>query len=274
MAEFGLRYPCFKKNGSNKGYVLGKAVTANLTVTLASGELYADDGLAEQLSEFASGSVAMETDNLADQVAAEIYGCTVNNGLVVYNKNDTAPEGTLGYLKVLMIKGVKKYRVIIFPRVKAALGNENGQTRGSSITFQTAQTTFAIFADDSGDWKHSKEFDSEDAATSYLYAECGITDTGSAPNAKLAALTIGTLSLSPSFNGDIYDYTAETTAANNPVTAIAADPDATVTITLGESTNVSNGGAAAWTAGENTLKVTVTNDGVSRIYTVKVTKGT
>lgn len=272
MAEFGLRYPCFKKNGSASGVVLGKAVVANLTVTLASGELYADDGLAEQLSEFASGSVAMETDNLADEIAAEIYGCVVNNGLVVYNKNDTAPEGTLGYLKVLMIRGVKKYRVIIYPRVKAALGNENGQTRGSSITFQTAQTTFTIFADDNGDWKHTKEFEQEDAAKTYLYAQCGITDGSTTPNAKLAALTIGTLALSPAFSGDLYDYTAETTSANNPVTAIAADPDATVAITLGESTSVTNGGAAAWTAGENTLRVTVTNDTATRTYTVKVTK--
>ena len=272
MAEFGLRYPCFKKNGSSGGVVLGKAVAANLTVTLASGELYADDGLAEQLSEFASGSVAMETDNLADEVAGEIYGCTVSNGLVVYSKDDTAPEGVLGYLKVLMIQGVKKYRVIIYPRAKAALGNENGQTRGSSITFQTAQTTFTIFADSTGKWKETKEFDSEDAAVTFLYSRCGITPSDGTPNAKLAALTVGTLTLSPAFNSDIYDYTAETSAASNVVTAIAADDDATVEITLGASTTVTNGSPAAWASGENTLTIVVTNDDVTRTYTVKVTK--
>lgn len=56
MAEFGAKYPCFKPNGASHGFVLGKLAAANLTVNLASGELYADDSLAEQLSEFSSGS--------------------------------------------------------------------------------------------------------------------------------------------------------------------------------------------------------------------------
>ena len=59
MAEFGAKYPCFKPNGAASGIVLGKLAAANLTVNLASGELYADDSLAEQLSEFSSGSLAM-----------------------------------------------------------------------------------------------------------------------------------------------------------------------------------------------------------------------
>lgn len=272
MAEFGLRYPCFKKSGSSKGLLLGKAVVANLTVTLASGELYADDGLAEQLSEFASGSLAMETDNMADAIAGALYGCTVTNGLVVYNKNDTAPEGTAGYMKVLMVRGVKKYRVYIYPRAKAALGNDNGQTRGSSITFQTAQTTFTIFADDKGDWRHTKEFDDEAVAKAYLFEQCGIdAESSDVANAKLSALTVGTLRLTPAFNADVTEYTAETTASSDSVTAIAADSGANVAISV-DGTPVTNGGAAAWNSGENTLSIAVTNGTETRTYTVKVTK--
>ena len=177
MAEFGAKYPCFKSNASGvtAGVVLGKLVSANLTVNLASGELYADDSLAEQLSEFSSGSIAMETDHMTDSVASEIYGASVDNGVVTYNKNDNPPEGTLGYYKALMIGGIRKFRAYVYPRVKAAIGNDNAQTRGSSITFQTAQTTFTVFDDANGDWRKTKDCDSEADAIAYVKTACGIT---------------------------------------------------------------------------------------------------
>ena len=175
MAEFGANYPVFKKDGTNTtGIVLGRLVAANLTVNLASGELYADDQLAEQVSEFASGSLAMETDDLEDEKASEIYGCTVSEGLVTYNKGDTAPIGKLGYYKVLMRKGVKYYKAYVYPQVRAALGNDNAQTRGSSITFQSVATTFTVFCDDNGDWRKTKTFETAAAAIAYLNSECGI----------------------------------------------------------------------------------------------------
>ena len=143
MAEFGAKYPCFCKKDANAGVVLGKLVVANLTVTLASGELYADDGLDEQASEFASGSIAMETNDLTDDNASEIYGCTVSEGLVTYN-----------------------------------IGNDNSQTKGSSITFATSQTTFTVMPDDNGDWRKTKTFSSETEAKSWLNGLCKIAAVG------------------------------------------------------------------------------------------------
>lgn len=176
MAEFGANYPCFCQDGASKtGVVLGKLVSANLTVNLASGELYADDGLAEQISEFASGSIAMETDDLSDDNAEAIYGCDVTESVVTYNKDDTPPMGKLGYYKVLMRSGVKYYKAVFHPRVRAALGNDNAQTKGSSITFQTTNTTFTVFADDSGNWRKTKTCATAEEAKTWLNTQCNIT---------------------------------------------------------------------------------------------------
>ena len=101
MAEFGAKYPCFKPDTAEAGIVLGKLVAANLTVNLASGELFADDALDEQLSEFASGSLAMETNDLTDENAAVVYGCNVNDMVVTYNVGNTAPSGVLGSTRAL-----------------------------------------------------------------------------------------------------------------------------------------------------------------------------
>ena len=175
MAEFGANYPCFKPESANSGVVIGKLVSANLTVNLASGELFADDALAESASEFSSGSIAMETDDMLDSVASKVYGCTVRNSEVTYNKDDTAPRGRLGYYKVLMRNGVKYYKAYVYPQVQASLGNDNAQTRGNSITFQTTSTNFTVFTDSSGDWRKTKTFDAAADAIQYINTYCSIT---------------------------------------------------------------------------------------------------
>jgi phi13 family phage major tail protein len=268
MAEFGAKHPAFKPKNAASGMIIGKLVLANLTVNLASGELYADDSLAEQLSEFSSGNIAMETDNMSDSVASAIYGASVSNGVVTYKKNDTPPEGVLGYYKVLMVNGTKKYRAYVYPRAKAALGNDNAQTRGSSITFQTAQTSFTIFDDESGAWRKTKDFNTETEAKAFIDSECSVSGSGSA---NLSTLTIGELALSPNFSSSVTEYTANTSATSDKITAGAEDSNATVVIKNG-STTVTNGGNASLSDGENTITVTVTNGTEERVYTVIVTK--
>ena len=93
-------------------------------------------------------------------------------------------------------------------------------------------------------------------------------------NADLSGLTIGSLTLTPSFDKDVTEYTATTTNASNKVTATPADETATVSILNGE-TPVTNGSNASWAEGENVLTITVT-DGVdnpiTKTYTVTVTR--
>lgn len=174
MAEFGAKYPCFKPDNVEAGIVLGKLVAANLTINNASGELFADDALDEQLTEFASGSIAMETNDLVDENAAVIYGCKVSEKVVTYNVGDTAPSGVLGYYKSLMRNKVKYFKAIVYPCARAALGNDNAQTKGSSITFATTQTTFTIMADGNGDWRFTQTFPSEAEAKAWINEKCGI----------------------------------------------------------------------------------------------------
>lgn len=175
MASFGAKYPCFKPHGAEEGVVLSKLVSANLTVNLASGEMYADDSLAEQASEFISGSIALETDDMEDSEAAVLYGCKVEDNIVTYNAGDTAPRGRHGYYKVLMRNGKKFFKAYYYPDVRAALGNDNAQTKGSSITFSSTSTTLTVFADENGDWRKTATFDNEEEARAWISELCGIS---------------------------------------------------------------------------------------------------
>ncbi len=160
---------------------IGALVKADLTVNLASGELYADDALQEQISEFASGTIAMETDDMTDDVAQKVYGATAGtgeSGELLFNKGDTPPYGGLGYYKVLMRNGDRIYKACYYPKVRAALGNDSAATRGNAITFGTTPTTFTVFACNSGDWRITKEFtgaDAEKAAQDWLKTKLGVT---------------------------------------------------------------------------------------------------
>jgi hypothetical protein len=89
--------------------------------------------------------------------------------------------------------------------------------------------------------------------------------------ATLSAINIGTLTLSPEFKYATMEYTAETTNSEDIIAVTAMQSTATVEI-LNGVTEVTNGAAATWTDGENTVTITVTCGGISKIYTMVVTK--
>lgn len=90
-------------------------------------------------------------------------------------------------------------------------------------------------------------------------------------DARLASLTLGSLTLSPTFNKSTFSYTTTTANATNTITAVAMNGEATIAILNGE-TPVTNGAAATWADGANTLTVTVTIGEATETYTVIVTK--
>jgi len=69
----------------------------------------------------------------------------------------------------------------------------------------------------------------------------------------------------------VYEYTATTTNATNTITAAAIKADAKIVIKVNGVTHT-NGTAATWTDGENTVEVTVTHGTTVKTYTVIITK--
>ena len=176
MAQFGAKRPRFAPvvdtpagalptYDAGKVVTIGKLVKADLSVTNASGELYADDALAEKVDMFASGVLALETDDKTDEVHAAIHGATKDtaSGEVTDSDSDNAPRGGVVYYKVIIRNGVRYYKGVFLPLCKAILGNDSAATKGSSITFGTSATSFTVFRCDSGAWRITKEFTGEGA---------------------------------------------------------------------------------------------------------------
>ena len=186
MAQFGAKRPIFAPTATTpenalptynyeKVVTIGKLVAANLTVTNASGELYADDALAEKIDMFASGSLELQTDDKTAEVHAALHGAALDeeSDEVTDADTDVAPRGGIAYYKVLIRNGVRVYQGVFLPLVNAILGNDTAATKGSSITFGTTSTTFTVFRCNSGAWRVRKEFATEAEAIAWCDTKLG-----------------------------------------------------------------------------------------------------
>lgn len=88
--------------------------------------------------------------------------------------------------------------------------------------------------------------------------------------AALSALSIGGLTLTPTFDPATDTYTTSTSNASNMVSAVPAVGGA-VEITSGGK-KATNGSSVTWASGANSVAIKVTNGGQSKTYTVTVTK--
>ena len=116
------------------------------------------------------------------------------------------------------------------------------------------------------------EFDPYDAAGHlYKFKMANQPDvTSEAGTPTLTALSIGTLTLNPTFSEATNEYTTSTENASDTITATAAaGTDIVITV---NGNSVTNGTAPTWASGENLVSIQIASATGSNNYTVTVTK--
>ena len=114
---------------------LAKAMTADLSVEMAEATLYADDGAAEIVKEFKSGTLSLGVDDLGGAVASDLTGSTIDsNGVVISAAEDGGDPVAVGFRAK---KSNGKYRYFWLYRVKFGIPATALATKGDSITFNT-----------------------------------------------------------------------------------------------------------------------------------------
>jgi len=254
---------------------LAKAISADLSVELAEATLYADDGAAEIIKEFKQGTISLNVDDIGASVAAALTGVTVDsNGVVVSASEDGGAPVAIGFRAK---KANGKYRYFWLYRVKFGIPATNLATKGDSITFSTPTIEGTVLrrnkVDSSGKhpWKAEVTDGDSGVPASVITGWYNTVYEPTHEDTNLASLSIGSVSLTPSFDGNVTSYTASTSNATNTVSATAVSENATVVINVNGTTHTS-GQAATWNTGSNTVTVTVTNGGSAKTYTVTVTK--
>ena len=115
--------------------VLAKAISAELSVELNEAILYADDGAAEVVKEFKSGTLSLGIDDLGAAAASALTGAVIDgNGVVIATSEDGGDPVAIGFRAK---KSNGRYRYFWLYKVKFGIPATNLQTKGDSINFST-----------------------------------------------------------------------------------------------------------------------------------------
>ena len=114
---------------------LAKAMTADLSVELAEATLYADDGTAESVREFKSGTLSLGIDDIGATAASDLTGAVIDkNHVIISAAEDGGAPVAIGFRAK---KANGKYRYFWLYRVVFGIPATNLATKGDSITFST-----------------------------------------------------------------------------------------------------------------------------------------
>ena len=292
MATIGLSHPYIARYTAagtavsyTAGRLLGKATELSIELNDAESNLfYADNGPAESDDRFSGGSLTVKTDDLRPQAMIGALGVTSEAisaagvttpgaAWLVNDDNQSIPYLGFGGIAKKIVNGETKYVGIVLDKIKFSNQNEAITTQGETITWQTPELKGQIFRSDAAShkWRRiSTPLDSEAEADAAVRAYLNIAEAAVTPT--LSALSIGTLTLSPTFASNKTAYTTTTTSGSNAVNATASNADDTIEIKVNGS-RIANGGNATWVTGTNTVEIAVTNSGGAQIvYIVTVTK--
>lgn len=193
MAFVGLRYPvaapvATEVSGSgltySAGFVVGKAISANITKNRNTNPLYADDAIAENDNGVTGMTIEFGVDDVMDDVRSQLLGLVAVTGTGTaidhYDETDAAaPYVGFGYIRVRRKAGATTYQGVWFHKVQFGEDNEASQTKGESIEWQTPTlngTVFGVQNDSTGAIKYRevKPFTSEADAKTWLNTKAGI----------------------------------------------------------------------------------------------------
>lgn len=137
-----------------------KGITLNSSLNTSKQKLHADDGVAEQVNEFISGSMTITVDGIENEVAADITGATIDTetGDVTNTDTDTPAYVRFGFI-VRRFRGNKSmYRAQIYHKVMFDLPADDYETKGESIVFKTETVTAEIMRNMDGEWRKRSEW--------------------------------------------------------------------------------------------------------------------
>ena len=180
MAKIGLnnlKFGVLSEVGETVTYgamqSLGKAVSANVSITSNSAVLYADDAIAETDNTFSAGTITLTVDDDGDTVFAPLLGHEIesDSGVMIRNKNDVAPYVGVGRIINKMKNGARLFKVEFLSKVKFSEPSQESNTHGETTEFGTPQIEGTIATLESGEWSKTKTFTTHSAALAFL-ANC------------------------------------------------------------------------------------------------------
>lgn len=188
MAYVGLSFPVVAKRtesaqGSvsySNGFICGKAIGIDISPNEATGDLYADNQLAEHDRQFTYADITLRTSTLPIECESVIFSHTVvsdsgDDPTTITDKStDNVNEVGLGIMRHEIVSGSASYVAMWMPRVKISPASESYTTKGDSIEFSTPSLEGKAYAGSNRVWRERAVFTDEDDAIAWLKTKAGI----------------------------------------------------------------------------------------------------
>lgn len=260
---------------------LAGATNLEFTPEGSQNQFYADNVIYFTSNPQASETGTLTLADMTDQAKIDILGykSDATSGVIYEATTTTYPTIALLY----QVEGDGNVLRGVRYNVKMARSNETYGTTSDSVEPNTQEFSFTATGRDftvgnetvnvlkSHCTNAGEEHDAFDAwFESVVVPGAAVGTTGVT---TLSALTVGTLTLTPTFKAgtNVYTASAPNATSSAAVTATATDNEATVSITCNGDA-VTSGGNASLSVGSNVITVVVTNGGATGVYTVVVTR--
>jgi len=185
MAQIGVKYPMYapliedetsKTFEYGEGKIAGKAIRINWNLNIAESKLYADDDVAESAKEFIDGTLGFNPDDIPQDARADWLDNKIEKETVgaeevdVLTSTDEDNPGYFGFgFIVTKIKNNQRlYRAILLTKVQFKEPNEETETKGQQITWQTPNIEGTIMRRIDGAWKKEITVSSLTTAKAWL----------------------------------------------------------------------------------------------------------
>lgn len=192
IGMYGVFYKkCVKTDGVVTGYeagakkMMGKAIDASFAPnTPDDNPLCANNGVAENdISSGSGGELTMTLDKMTLDVAADLYGTTVQEVSVTmdgqevkgqeiaYKGHEVSDPIGVAYIRMNQEDGVRSHEVVFYREATFTRPEESAQTMGESIEWQTPQVTGSVVGmqgDGTVPWFRTSRWPTQEAALAYI----------------------------------------------------------------------------------------------------------
>ena len=248
------------------------AVSLSADADTTQNDFYADDVVYATISAASKETGTLEFAAITDDMYTDLFGYTLDadTGLTYQPTEPTNITVALGYEvsgNEGKMRGVRYNVTITSPSQSASTMTDSTDPDTVSCDYTAVGRDFTI----NGETKNILKAHAKEGSSAYTsFWDSVVAPSGTTKSARLSALTLQNVTLSPSFAPGTTTYTGATTSASGTITATAKDStNAEVNILVNGSAYSSS---ASYSSGLNTVVIVVTNDEAIQTYTVLVTK--
>ena len=142
-----------------KPKLIAGAISANINPNASTETLFADDGPFETATTIGQIEVELNVADLPLEVQAELLGHTYQNGVLIRKAGDVPPWVAIGFKS---LKSNGKFRYTWLAKGKFSIPEQNNQTKGDSVEFQTPTITGSFVKRECDDeWERHIDEDDE-----------------------------------------------------------------------------------------------------------------